>query len=265
MLKAMSAAVIAVELVAPLLVFFRRLHPVAFVLLVGLQAAIALTGNYAWFNLLSASLCLFLLDDTTLRFGAAGPRPGRLARVLVATGAAITLPASVLAFAWSVGLRLPESSALASIAENVAPFHVANRYGLFAVMTTTRPEIIVEGSEDGVTWRPYEFKYKPGDVRRPPQWVAPHQPRLDWQMWFAALAGDDTEPWFRSFLDRLLEASPDVLRLLAHDPFEGQRPRFVRARLMRYRFSDEGPAWWTSEMLGDYAPPRSAVTVSPAR
>ena len=257
MLRALSAGVIAVELLAPFLMFFRRFRPAAFVLLAGLQAAIALTGNYAWFNLLSASLCLFLLDDARLGFHAAGARPGRLARVLVAAGAAITLPVSVPAFAWSLGLRPPE--AFASIAENVTPFRIANRYGLFAVMTTTRPEIIVEGSDDGETWLPYEFKYKPGDVRRRPPWVAPHQPRLDWQMWFAALGEDHTEPWFERFIDRLLDASPDVLRLLAHDPFEGRRPRVVRARLVRYRFSDEGPAWWTSETLGEFAPPRSAV------
>jgi hypothetical protein len=258
LLKAMSAAVVAVELLAPLLIFFRRFRPAAFVLLAGLQAVIALTGNYAWFNLLSASLCLFLLDDARLGFRAAGRRPGRLARALVATGAAITLPATVPAFAWSLGLR-PAESAFASIAETVAPFRIANRYGLFAVMTTTRPEIIVEGSDDGVTWLAYEFKYKPGDVRRPPPWVAPHQPRLDWQMWFAALAEDHTEQWFQRFIDRLLDASPDVLRLLAHDPFEGRRPRFVRARLLQYRFSEEGPAWWTSETLGEFAPPRSTA------
>ena len=70
-------------------------------------------------------------------------------------------------------------------------------------------------------------------------WVAPHQPRLDWQMWFAALGGDDSDPWFRGFVDRLLEGSPDVLRLLDEDPFGGRPPRLVRARLMRYRFSAE--------------------------
>ena len=258
MLKAISAAVIGIELLAPLLIFFRRFRPAAFVLLVGLQAAIALTGNYAWFNLLSASLCLFLLDDRSLRFRAAGARPGRLARALVAAAAAITLPATVPAFAWSLGIR-PAESALETIAETIAPFRIANRYGLFAVMTTTRPEIIVEGSEDGTTWLPYEFKYKPGDVRRRPAWVAPHQPRLDWQMWFTALAEDDTEAWFQRFIDRLLEASPDVLRLLRRDPFEGRRPRFVRARLMRYQLSEEGPMWWTSEALGEFSLPRSAV------
>ena len=76
----------------------------------------------------------------------------------------------------------------------LAPLHVVNTYGLFAVMTTERPEIIVEGSNDGQSWVEYEFRYKPGDVRQPPAWVAPHQPRLDWQLWFAALGYATPKP-----------------------------------------------------------------------
>src|SRR5206468_1682340 len=101
----------------------------------------------------------------------------------------------------------------------VAPFRSCNGYGLFAVMTKARPEIIVEGSNDGDEWRPYEFKWKPGDVNRGPRWCQPHQPRLDWQMWFEALDPLTISPWFQNFLARLLEGSPDVLRLLRHNPF----------------------------------------------
>ena len=85
------------------------------------------------------------------------------------------------------------------------PFRLTSPYGLFAVMTTTRDEIIVEGSDDGVHWREYQFRYKPGDVNRRPPWNIPHQPRLDWQMWFAALGGAGQNPWFSRFLERLLE------------------------------------------------------------
>ena len=140
----------------------------------------------------------------------------------------------------------------------MAPFHIVNRYGLFAIMTTTRDEIVVEGSEDGIEWRRYEFKYKPGDVERRPPWIAPHQPRLDWQMWFAALGGDDSEPWFRRFLDRLLEGSPDVLGLVARDPFDGRPPHRIRAQLMRYHFSNDGAAWWKAESIGPFSAPRAA-------
>ena len=256
LLEALSASVIAIELLAPLLMFGTRgFRVIGFALLVGLQAAIALTGNYAWFNLLSAALCVFLLDDTMLRYSPPRAVPSTSARVAVAIAAAATVPVSMLAFAWSFGVRPAAPQPLAALTRAVAPFHIANRYGLFAIMTTTRNEIIVEGSEDGQEWRAYEFKYKPGDPNRPPRWAAPHQPRLDWQMWFAALGGDDTEAWFRRFLDRLLQASPGVLQLLEHDPFESRRPRLVRAHVMRYRFSATGPGWWTAEPIAEISAP----------
>jgi hypothetical protein len=130
---------------------------------------------------------------------------------------------------------------------------------LFAVMTTARPEIVVEGSEDGIAWRPYEFKYKPGDLNRAPPWVAPHQPRLDWQMWFAALSDYSTNPWFLMLGRRLLEGSPEVLALLETNPFPERPPRYVRAQLYEYRFTDlemrrATGAWWRRELVGSYLP-----------
>jgi hypothetical protein len=132
-------------------------------------------------------------------------------------------------------------------------------YGLFAIMTPTRPEILVEGSEDGETWRAYELRWKPGDLTRRPPIVAPHQPRLDWQMWFAALGEWEENRWFVAFEARLLEARPEVLALLARDPFAGRRPRFVRARLFEYHFSTpavraQSGNWWTRTELRPYGP-----------
>jgi hypothetical protein len=131
-----------------------------------------------------------------------------------------------------------------------------NSYGLFAVMTTERPEILLEGSEDGDTWTPYTFRWKSGDVERAPRFCAPHMPRLDWQMWFAALGGDcRTQPWFLAFERRLLEGSPEVLRLLRDDPFAGRPPRLLRARLYQYRFTKWGDrAWWRREEAGPFCP-----------
>src|SRR5206468_9024981 len=111
------------------------------------------------------------------------------------------------------------------------PFRIVNGYGLFRVMTKERPEIIIEGSADGIDWLPYEFKWKPGRLDRAPGWVAPHQPRLDWQMWFAALGDYRSNPWFMNFLARLLQGAPEVVALLEKDPFPGQPPRQVRAVL----------------------------------
>jgi hypothetical protein len=148
------------------------------------------------------------------------------------------------------------------IAARLAQLHLLNRYGLFAVMTTTRPEIVVEGSRDGQTWVEYTFPYKPGDIHRRPPWVAPYQPRLDWQMWFAALGSPWSNRWFSNFMVRLLEGRPEVLGLLQTNPFSGEAPRYVRALLYDYRFSDpatrraEG-AWWLRELRGLYFPPVS--------
>jgi Lipase maturation factor len=140
-----------------------------------------------------------------------------------------------------------------------APFRTVNSYGLFAVMTTTRPEIIVEGSRDGERWEPYEFRWKPGLLSRAPRLVAPHQPRLDWQMWFAALGDYRSNPWFLSFLQRLLQGSPDVIALVRRDPFPNAPPRYVRAVVYDYRFTHfdqrrETGHWWKRNLLGLYCP-----------
>ncbi|MBI3881068.1 MAG: lipase maturation factor family protein [Verrucomicrobia bacterium] len=153
---------------------------------------------------------------------------------------------------WPVG----KISALAS------PFRSINGYGLFAVMTPTRPEIIVEGSNDGVTWLAYEFKWKAGDLKRAPGFVAPHQPRLDWQMWFGALGEMRGNPWFVSFVVRLLQGSPETLALLESNPFPNAPPRFIRAQLYEYHFTDYATRratgeWWRRELKGVYCPPVS--------
>lgn len=269
-LKTTTVVVFAIEMAVPLLVVMpRRLRVLAFWPLIALQALIALTGNYAFFNFLTAALCVFLLDDTALgRWGHVRARPatGRARLGLIAATAVITVPVSAVAFAGALGVDLPGSQFLDPLTSLVAPFRSVNAYGLFAVMTTARPEIVLEGSEDGTTWREYEFKYKVGDVRRRPPWVAPHQPRLDWQMWFAALGRFDDERWFPRFCVRLLEADGEVLRLLERDPFQGRKPRYLRAVLYRYRFSDattrrRDGVWWTRERLGEYSPVLSLSAV----
>ena len=252
----------AIEIVAPFLIFApRRLRNGAVAAFVLLQIAIGLTGNYAFFNVLTIALCLFALDDRTLR---APARPGEPAasgwpRPLLATVAVVV----VLLGAVRLGEVLFPASRATAVAATLAspaePFRTVNGYGLFAVMTTSRPEIIVEGSDDGERWKAYEFRWKPGDVSRRPAFVEPHQPRLDWQMWFAALSDVRQNPWFAGFVHRLLEGSADVAGLLASDPFAGKPPRFVRAELWDYRFTDTATrrrtgAWWTRKPVGTYLP-----------
>ena len=143
------------------------------------------------------------------------------------------------------------------VAREIAPLRIVNTYGLFAVMTTTRPEIIIEGSDDAVNWREYGFKFKPGDVMRAPRWNFPHQPRLDWQMWFAALGTSSENPWLTRFLERILENSPDVIALMGTNPFPYKPPHYIRAVVYDYRFTsprDKTGAWWVRQPQGTYFP-----------
>jgi lipase maturation factor 1 len=240
----------------------RRLRRLGFVLLTGLQALIAATGNYGFFNVLTIADNLWLLGDSSFvqtgRTNVRGKRPRLLQRALATVGALpiVAISGSLLVARLFSSARLPRS--IERLHEAIAPLRSINPYGLFAVMTTKRPEIIIEGSNDGVRWLEYAFRYKPGDPKTPPRWAAPHQPRLDWQMWFAALGPPPA--WFYKLLQRLLEASPDVLALLARDPFMGAAPKFVRARMYDYHFTDREErrrtgAWWRRELLGTYVPP----------
>ena len=278
---------LAIELALPFAIFVgRRGRLLAFAGFALLQVAIAATGNYGFFNLLTLCLCVSLLDDVWLdraaRFARAGrawpaaawrrraPRPS--ARALAGFAALLLLPASAAQVASAtLGPRVVPG-ALREWALWAAQLRIANSYGLFATMTKRRPEISVEGSEDGRSWHPYVFRYKPGDPARRPSFVLLHMPRLDWQMWFAALSSPRAQPWFGAFVERLAEASPPVLALLAHDPFGGAPPRFVRARLDDYRFSTLAQwratgRWWVTRPIGPYygpvARPSQATDTAP--
>jgi hypothetical protein len=244
--KASTALVLAVELSMTLLMLGpRRLKQIAAFATIALQVLILVTGNYTFFNYLTIALCLFLFDDAFF----AGTRykpvtPARSKRVASVVLAAVVL---ILSF-------IPLDVA--------APFGIVNRYGLFAVMTTKRPEVEIEGSNDGQQWLPYIFRNKTGPMNRAPGWVAPFQPRLDWQMWFAALGTFRDNPWFVRFAIALLEGSKPVLALLERDPFGGKPPQQIRAVVYEYHFTtfDERRRtgnWWKREEKGMYFPPVS--------
>jgi hypothetical protein len=156
-------------------------------------------------------------------------------------------------------LHRPPPKPVMALIVKTAPFRTVNNYGLFAVMTTERHEIILEGSQDGVTWTPYEFVWKPGDLKRPPGWAMPHMPRLDWQMWFASLGHYQNNPWLVYLMAHLLEDSKPVTALLKTNPFAGHPPRYIRAVLYDYHFTDfktwqKTGEWWRRDYLGLYAP-----------
>ena len=261
-------ATLFIELALPFLLFFpRRLRLLGAGGIVFLQVLIALTGNYGIFNLLTLALCLLAVDDAV--WGGLAARmaavPGQRflpPGVLWPVAAAVIL-LSLVPLAFAFRQPVPWIEPLARVYESVQPFRTINGYGLFAVMTTERREIVVQGSDDGVSWKTYGFRYKPGPVRRAPPWVAPYMPRLDWQMWFAALAGEERTPWFGNFLLRLLQGSPRVLDLLGEVPsFAGGHPRYVRALADGYTFTTpeqrkKSGDWWKPEPLAIYYPEAS--------
>ncbi len=270
-----------VELVAPILLFApRRIRHAACAAIIGLMAIIGATGNYNFFNLLTVALCVAMLDDALLR--SFFPRRMSEQPLVVETrspryvcGFVLTLIAAfiVLYSAFdgiqaSAGRRedkLPKWLSttpkwVEKVRERVRPFRSINSYGLFRRMTEERDEIVVEGSDDGQTWNEYEFRWKPGDLKRSPRFVEPHQPRLDWQMWFAALGRYENQQqfWFRNFMSKLLEGEPTVTAFLASNPFPDHPPKYLRARLYRYQFTDRTDTpqenWWKREFLRPYSP-----------
>jgi hypothetical protein len=276
--KAETLATLALELVIPPLYFMpRRLRVFAFWLTVLLQCTIAATGNFGFFNLLTVAIAVILLDDASFprwvrdrRWPAVSQRRPRPAwRGIVLTPLAVVLLVATTAPGVLRAHVRPDWAAEAySLTRPIEPFHVANAYGLFEVMTTERPEIIVQGSDDGVTWKSYAFRYKPDDaLTRRPRFCAPHMPRLDWQLWFAAMGDVNSSPWTIGLFRRLLEGSPQVAALLRDNPFPDHPPKYVRALLYQYHFSTPEQRartgeWWTREPAGEFCP---AITLEDLR
>ena len=269
-LMGLTAATLTIELLIPFLIFApRRPRMLAAWCFVLLQSAILLTGNYNFFNLLTLCLCLFLFDDAALRRltpqriaarfqdGKNAPRPGRVIHALTWVFAAVVLFSST-----ELLLRVvtrDRSGAMSPVTTAITPCRCVNTYGPFAVMTTVRHEIEIEGSKDGNDWRAYRFPHKPGALDDIGGWIIPHQPRVDWQMWFAALSSAEREPWFGNFLFRLMQNSPAVIALLEDNPFPDAPPRWIRAQFYRYEFTTpeeraETGDWWTRTRVGTYFP-----------
>ncbi len=275
LLDSCTLATLVIELLVPFLLFFpeRRVRRLAVVLLMLFQVAIILTGNYAFFNLLTLALCLWGLDDSSFQALAPAlnyrfpnsliPKSRRLVLALnFAVALLIVMAGLQLVSQLGPSLVSPRTAAPAFI----EPFEIVNGYGLFAVMTTTRSEIVLEGSDDGAVWREYSFPYKPGDLHRALPWVAPYQPRLDWQMWFAALGSYQQNTWVQSLMYRLLEGDPRVTKLLDPPPFK--TPKYVRALLYDYTFTSTDQrnrtgAVWQRQLLGNWFGPLSLTNNVP--
>ncbi len=262
--KLSAVLMFAVEFGAPILLWVPRVgaQRIGAVLIIALMGLIGLTGNYGFFNLLTVLLCLTVLDDDLLarlvpkgvrERIATGAEPSWTGRAAVAPALVIALSAIVF-YTGTFGDR-----AMPGWMRPLYPFSTINNYGLFAVMTTKRPEIVIEGTRDGQTWEPYVFRYKPGPLDRPPVRVAPHQPRLDWQMWFAALGDFRKNAWLASFMRGLLVEEPAVLGLIEENPFEEAPPIELRAVVYDYEFTtpeerDLTGHWWKRGESKLYAP-----------
>ncbi|XP_042600417.1 lipase maturation factor 2a [Cyprinus carpio] len=355
-----------IEIAVPFMFFspIRRHRLAAFYMQVLLQVLIILSGNYNFFNILTITLCLSLLDDQHVNFWLRRPTPktestslqtliSGLAVMLemgtyallgywtvkyfdlqvdwenksVSTKTAftyfefngflktVTVPSiwiGVLSLTWeiissmfkcacvrgvlwrlwsTIQWAVMTAATVSMFAISLVPYtyfeydahsnlwpgvrtafeltdryQLVNSYGLFRRMTGVggRPEVVIEGSMDRNTWTEIEFMYKPGNMSAAPPVVAPHQPRLDWQMWFAALGPHTQSPWFSSLLHRLLQGKRDVIRLIQTDesqyPFSKQPPAYLRAHRYKYWFSEpkkDGSypqRWWRRVYVEEFYP-----------
>jgi len=300
-----------VELVLPVFVFLgARFRLIAAIGFAALMILILATGNYAYFNWLTIVLCLPLVADRYWqRLAALGCRwlrkePPPAKAPADAPGfdepqEIVSISARGLPLALIVGLNAvvcfgdwyrvsrqiprptlpwthlswdPVPDFAKRFAYSISQFHLVNGYGLFRTMTVERPEIVIEGSRDGVRWETYDVRWKPDQLHDRPRFVAPHQPRVAWQFWFAALEqryqprGRNSR-WFSNLVVGLMENDPNALSFFNGNPFSNSPPTMIRAKLYRYEFTTREERrrtgdWWKRTAAGDYLPvvtkPRSA-------
>ncbi|MBI4169142.1 MAG: lipase maturation factor family protein [Acidobacteria bacterium] len=248
-----------------------RARHVAGALLVSFQVILILSGNLSFLNWLTIVPILACFDDSLLRRvlpGWLAARAGRAAAEARASGAQRVAVGGLVAVVAVLSVY-PVMNLLSERQRMNTSFNrlsLVNTYGAFGSVGRARGEIVFEGTSDPVitdrtVWREYEFKCKPGDPRRRPCIIAPYQPRIDWQIWFAAMSNPDRYPWTVHLAWKLLHNDPGALGLLAGDPFPDAPPRHVRAEFYRYEFAppgDPGGAWWRRTLLGIWLPPLSA-------
>lgn len=227
------------------------------------QISLIISGNLSWLNYVTIVIAFSCLDDAFLK----RLLPWTKKYILVTMPSMSKVRTAVLG-----GLCLligflsiaPARNLLASgqlMNAGFDPFNLVNTYGAFGSITRTRYEIILEGTNDEMItpdsqWFSYEFRCKPGNVKRRPCIVSPYHYKIDWQMWFAAMNRAELNPWIFPFIQRLLEGEPEVVGLLAHNPFPDSPPKFIRARLMEYHFTKSGESgWWNATPVGEYLKP----------
>ena len=235
------------------------------------QLWLVASGNFAWLNWVTIMLAFSAIDDSSLAtlFGAPA-HPVWPAPPVWSAGLVIAFSGAVLFMTYWPVRNMLSSHQRMNMSFN--SFHLVNTYGAFGSIGRVRREVVIEGTEDErltpqTLWKEYEFKGKPGAVRRLPRQWAPYHLRLDWLMWFAAISPGYAEPWLRPFLQRLLRNDRPTLRLLRHNPFPDSPPRYVRAQLYQYRFTTlaelrRDRAWWHRTLIGGYVRPMTLPTAA---
>jgi hypothetical protein len=280
-----AGSTLLIELIVPFFIFGPcRFKLIAGILFCFLQGLISLTGNYGFFNLLSAALSILLFDDTAIkrftprtlnaRFVIASPNPihlpkqlaqpqqpyklrhawQRMLRVLMISCVGCIILISIGQFWQRWGGTRGVPVVLGQLISFLKPFHIINNYGLFSTMNKYRSELVLQGSNDLKKWKTYDFVYKPGELQQPPPTTGLIFPRLDWWVTFAAYAKQGDEPWFKRFITKLFEGSPAVLALLENNPFPIDPPTHIRANLYIYRFTSfqerqSTGNWWKRTLV----------------
>ncbi|EUA04708.1 lipase maturation factor 1 [Mycobacterium kansasii 824] len=239
---------------------------VAAAVIVVTQLWLVLSGNFSWLNWLTILLACSAVDQTSLAAVLPVPaQPALAAPPLWFTALVFVFAAAVLMLSYWPARNMLSTRQRMNMSFN--PFHLVNTYGAFGSISRTRHEVVIEGTvEEKITgdtvWKEYEFKGKPGSVRRLPRQWAPYHLRLDWLMWFAAISPGYALPWMTPLLTRLLRNDRPTLKLLRCNPFPDAPPRHVRAQLYRYRFTAfqelrRDHAWWHRTLVGSYVRPMS--------
>ncbi|MDX1919458.1 MAG: lipase maturation factor family protein [Candidatus Caenarcaniphilales bacterium] len=272
--------VLFIELLLPFFIFLNRYFRVfAFVVFLFLQLLIMLTGNFTFFNLLRIFLCFTLCEEESViglnqritYFFSNLPFLKACGEFTNNFQFKLSRQIIISVFVFSIGfsglnvfkLAVPFPSFIKNTILLGSNWGVNSSYGLFAVMTKTRPEIMIEGSRDGIHWRTYDLPAKPGTLSKKPPFIAPNQPRLDWQLWFAALEkpslNSSSSLWINSLMKRLLAGDKNVEKLFDVNPFSEQPPKYIRASIYEYNFSSKlekemEKIWWTRKFKGLYLP-----------
>lgn len=271
LLQAGVLLVFFTELIVPFFIFLpRRFRLFAAAITIMMQCLIIATSNHNWINLLTIVLCLFLLDDDFLKKILPERLSGfilkdkfistktktPLANYALPVFAFLILLSSLTAFTSMVShTSFPEPLARATFL--VRSWGIGHIFHVFPTMQTERHELQVEGSNDGKHWKAYDFKYKPGALDKRPEFIVPHQPRLDWMIWFVPPRSDNMLYWFDRFIERLHEGSDEVLDLLEYNPFPDKPPTYLRVQVFQYHFTnwqerEQTGQWWKREYLGEF-------------